>query len=172
LDPVRRRETDITRGRCANTQIQRNIPKRTLLGHSGVAGFGLYAGERIRKNEYIGEYKGEILSKDEADRRGSIYHYRSTNYLFKLNTGVCTTPRVMTRLLMKRPEQDVDSTLGGNKTRFINHSSDSKNINCGPHLLLYNTVTRLGMYATTNIEVGEELFFDYRLLRRSANREM
>lgn len=100
LNPIRRRETDVMRGRCSNTQIQRNIPKRTLLGHSGVAGFGLYAGERIRKNDYIGEYKGEILSKDEADRRGSIYHYRSTNYLFKLNTSMYSRFRVDTALLI------------------------------------------------------------------------
>lgn len=87
LDPMNKHDVDIVNGRCANVGIQRNVPKHTLLGHSEVAGFGLFAGEAIHKHEYIGEYKGEVLSKEESDRRGSIYHYRSTNYLFKLNMG-------------------------------------------------------------------------------------
>jgi len=87
LDPFNQDNNAILHGRCGNVGLQRNVPRRTLLGKSEIAGFGLYAGEAIKRNELIGEYKGEILAKGESNRRGAIYHYRSTNYLFKLNSS-------------------------------------------------------------------------------------
>ncbi|KAF2402787.1 hypothetical protein EJ06DRAFT_554365 [Trichodelitschia bisporula] len=145
LDPenVNRDERWLS-SRCHNCYIQRNIPKRTLLGTSQVAGFGLFAGTDIKAHEYIGEYKGEILTRQEGNRRGEIYHYQKTNYLFMLNE-----------------QQDIDSMSMGNKTRFINHQADDENINCGAKPYLCNTVVRMGMYALRDIKLGEELFFNY-----------
>jgi len=87
LDPLNRDNNAILQGRCGNVGLQRNVPRRTLLGKSEISGFGLYAGEAIKKHQLIGEYKGEVLAKGESNRRGAIYHYRATNYLFKLNSG-------------------------------------------------------------------------------------
>ena len=87
LDPVNRYNKEVTKGRCANVHIQRNLPKRTLLGHSEVQGFGLYMGEPVKAHDYVGEYKGEVITKNEADRRGAIYAHLATNYLFSLNKG-------------------------------------------------------------------------------------
>jgi SET domain-containing protein len=70
-----------------NVHIQRNLPKRTILGHSEVQGFGLYAGEKIKAGSYLGEYKGEVITRGEAERRGAIYQHLKTNYLFSLNKG-------------------------------------------------------------------------------------
>lgn len=58
-------------------------------------------------------------------------------------------------------DQDIDATHAGNKTRFINNSSNDVNKNCEPALLLCNTVTRIGIYALRDINPGEELFFNY-----------
>lgn len=85
LDPVNRYNEDALKGRCFNVGIQRGVPKKTLLGHSGVHGFGLYAGEDINKDEYVGEYTGELISVKESDRRSTIYECQQTMYLFKLN---------------------------------------------------------------------------------------
>ncbi|KAI9660389.1 MAG: hypothetical protein M1821_009739 [Bathelium mastoideum] len=144
LDPVNRYNKDVARGKCANVHIQRNLPKKTLLGHSEVQGFGLYMGEPVKAHEYIGEYKGEVITKGEADRRGAIYAHLATNYLFSLNKG-----------------QEVDSTKAGNKMRFINNSEQEETMNCYAQTMLCNSVTRIGMYARRDIAVGEELFFNY-----------
>ncbi|KAF2501475.1 hypothetical protein BU16DRAFT_555957 [Lophium mytilinum] len=130
--------------KCVNMHIQRNLPKRTILGLSEVQGFGLYVGEKVKKGEYLGEYKGEIITRGEAERRGAIYQHLKTNYLFTLNK-----------------EQEIDSTHAGNKFRFINNSCDDRIINCKPNIMLCNGVTRIGMYAERDLKVGEELFFNY-----------
>jgi hypothetical protein len=85
LDPVNRYNEDMLQKRCTNVGIQRGVPKKTLLGQSEVHGFGLYAGEDIRKDEIVGEYTGEILSVEESGRREIIYEYEKNMYLFKLN---------------------------------------------------------------------------------------
>ncbi|MCJ1245215.1 hypothetical protein MMC30_002416 [Trapelia coarctata] len=149
LDPANRYRPDITDGKCANVYVQRGIPRRTLLGHSKllasgrVDGWGLYMGEATKKGDYIGEYVGEVISKEESEQRGIIYNKRNLSYLFDLNST-----------------QTLDSTLVGNKFRYINHQAPPY-ANCQAKTLFCNTVHRIGMFACRNIEVGEEILFDY-----------
>ena len=89
LDPVNRYNEDVVARNCFNVAIQRGVPRKTLLGHSEVHGFGLYMGEDIEKGEYIGEYTGEAISVKEGDRRLTIYDYQKTMYLFRLNSSRC-----------------------------------------------------------------------------------
>ncbi|KAF1990423.1 hypothetical protein K402DRAFT_417860 [Aulographum hederae CBS 113979] len=144
LNPLNRYSDKVLAKACQNINIQRNVPKCTRMGHSEVHGFGLYMGEDIIKGTYIGEYKGEIIGSEESDRRGTVYHYLKTEYLFKLNKA-----------------QDVDSTKMGNKLRFINDSIKENAINCTSRVMLCNTVHRIGVFATKTIQAGEELFFNY-----------
>ena len=94
LDPANRHNEEAIAGKCTNVSIQRGIPKRTLLGPSrlmadgGKSGWGLYMGEECRKGDFIGEYRGEIISEAEADQRGTIYDKRNLSYLFSLNKGM------------------------------------------------------------------------------------
>ncbi|KAJ5063904.1 hypothetical protein J3E74DRAFT_443701 [Bipolaris maydis] len=143
LDPVNRYNEDVVARNCFNVAIQRGVPRKTLLGHSEVHGFGLYMGEDIEKGEYIGEYTGEAISVNEGNRRLTIYDYQKTMYLFRLNS-----------------KQEVDATYMGNKLRFINNADD-KYTNCAPRNLLCNTVFRIALFATTNIKAGTELYFNY-----------
>ncbi|KAK6002925.1 hypothetical protein QM012_001675 [Aureobasidium pullulans] len=130
--------------RCRNVAIQRGVPKRTLLGRSVVHGFGLYAGEPIAKDEFIGEYQGEIITRDETERRGAIYDFQKLSYIFDLNR-----------------DQTIDSQRMGNKIRFINHAAKPALRNIYPKIMLCNLAHRIGMFAYRDIKVGEELFFDY-----------
>ena len=96
LDPVNRRNEAAISGKCTNVYIQRGVPKRTLLGPSKLmtagkkSGWGLYMGEECKKGDFVGEYRGEIISGEEADLRGIIYDKRNLSYLFTLNQGQLT----------------------------------------------------------------------------------
>ena len=48
----------------------------------------------------------------------------------------------------------------GNKLRFINHQPDPF-VNCQAKTLFCNTVQRIGMFAAKDIDIGEEMFFNY-----------
>lgn len=64
----------------------------------GIAGLGLFAEEDIKKDDFIIEYTGEIISNDEADQRGG-------KYLFELNS-----------------KWTLDGKARSNTARYINHS--------------------------------------------------
>ncbi|WPG97283.1 Hypothetical protein R9X50_00005700 [Acrodontium crateriforme] len=130
-------------GTCRNVSLQRGVAKHTIMGDSVIHGLGLYAGEDIASHEFIGEYKGEIITKNEADRRGAVYNYQKLSYLFSLNAS-----------------QEIDSTYFGNKIRFINHAGHGQE-NLYPRIQMVNTEHRIGLYACRAISTGEELFFDY-----------
>ncbi|KAH9822919.1 SET (Su(var)3-9, Enhancer-of-zeste, Trithorax) domain [Teratosphaeria destructans] len=143
VDPMNRYDEEICKGKCKNAGIQRGVPKRTMIGTSAIHGFGLYIGEDVGPNEFIGEYKGEIIMKEEAERRGAVYEFQGLSYLFALNKT-----------------QEIDSTYFGNKIRFINHANAGHN-NTYPRVRLVNAVHHIALYSKYKLKAGEELFFDY-----------
>ena len=74
--------------------------------HFEAAGWGLYTKHALKKGDYIHEYLGELISQEEAERRGVIYDKMNMSYLFNLSSDLC-----------------VDASRKGNKMRFMNHSS-------------------------------------------------
>ena len=64
----------------------------------------------IRKNQFVMEYVGEIISSEEAEQRGKVYDEAQQTYLFDLD------------LTNGEASYTIDAYHYGNASHFINHS--------------------------------------------------
>ncbi|XP_038904678.1 histone-lysine N-methyltransferase EZA1 isoform X2 [Benincasa hispida] len=129
-------------GQCGNMRLLLRQQQRILLGKSDVAGWGAFLKNSVNKNDYLGEYTGELISHREADKRGKIYDRANSSFLFDLND-----------------QYVLDAYRKGDKLKFANHSS---NPNCYAKVILVAGDHRVGIFAKEHIEASEELFYDYR----------
>eukprot|EP00887_Chlorella_sp_A99_P002203 scaffold21.g2203.t1 len=131
---------------CNNMRVRLGQKKRVLMGLSN--GWGAFLGQPATKDDFVGEYTGELVGDDEADRRGTCYDRDDNSYLFETNqTWVIDARRV------------------GNKLRFANHSTEA---NCRAQVLLVDGDHRVAILASRDIVPGEELFYDYNYDKRVA----
>ena len=109
--------------------------------NSKLHGKGGFALRRIKKGEKIGEYVGERIDDKEADRRypdnAEGPHH---TFLFALEDGTV-----------------LDAAVGGNSTRFLNHS-------CDPNCEALEEDGRIFIHALRDIRKGEELVYDYHFI--------
>ena len=114
--------------------------RRFAARKSPIHGRGVFALARIAKKTRIVEYKGELISDAEADRRYSKMHAHSPHtMLFSVDDGFV-----------------IDATRGGNSARWINHS-------CAPNCDIEEEGSRVFIDARREIRPGEELTYDYNL---------
>ncbi|CAF1715243.1 unnamed protein product [Brassica napus] len=129
-------------GQCGNMRLLLRQQQRILLGKSDVAGWGAFLKNSVSKNEYLGEYTGELISHREADKRGKIYDRANSSFLFDLNDQFV-----------------LDAQRKGDKLKFANHSAKP---NCYAKVMFVAGDHRVGIFANERIEASEELFYDYR----------
>lgn len=105
---------------------------------SPIQGMGAFATRPIPAGTRIIEYAGERLTPAEAEARypdepGARHH----TFLFAIDDDVV-----------------VDASVNGNEARFLNHS-------CAPNCDVVVDAKRLWIEAIHDIEVDEELVYDY-----------
>jgi SET domain-containing protein len=104
---------------------------------SGIAGWGVYATQRIPKNKRIVDYAGERISHRESAVREDRYLKRGQIWCFTLSRRWV-----------------IDAGVGGNIARFINHS-------CRPNCYAHIQDGVIWIRAARTIRKGEELSYDY-----------
>lgn len=126
---------------CCNMDIQSLKHKPLLLAPSAVHGWGAFSQGFVAKGELVSEYVGEVISQEEADRRGQLYDQHNRSYLFNLNEDFV-----------------VDAARKGCKIKFANHSDKPNTFPC---VRLVRGDHRIGIYASRDIYPGEEIVFRY-----------
>jgi SET domain-containing protein len=115
--------------------------RRIQVRQSGIHGKGVYAVQDIAEGETIIEYVGEIITWVEAQARHP-HDLQNPNHTFYFHIDE-------TRV--------IDALIGGNSSRWINHSCDG---NCEAE----EKNGRVFIKARRNIPAGEELHYDYGLI--------
>lgn len=138
---------------CKNRVVQHGRKVGLEIFKTTNRGWGLRCTQDLKKGQFIDTYRGEIITHDEANRRGETRTSDQGIYLMNLD---------------KWSEEEGGSKyvcdgmhLGG-PTRFINHSCDP---NCAIYTVSYNhadnNVYDLAFFATESISAGTELTFNY-----------
>ncbi|EGO01096.1 hypothetical protein SERLA73DRAFT_50848 [Serpula lacrymans var. lacrymans S7.3] len=117
--------------------------KHLRFARSPIHDWGLYAMERISRGEMVIEYVGEVIRAQVADKREKVYERQGigSSYLFRIDEDLV-----------------VDATKKGNLGRLINHSCDP---NCTAKIITINGEKKIVIYAKQDIELGEEITYDY-----------
>ena len=119
----------------------RRDSRRIQTRRSGVHGKGVFALQDLAEGETLIEYVGEVISWPEALRRHP-HDPAQPNHTFYFHINE-------TRV--------IDANVGGNSSRWINHS-------CAPNCQADEIGERVFIKALRNIAAGDELFYDYGLV--------
>jgi SET domain-containing protein len=123
--------------------LSKRVPREQpfTIWRSLIAGRGGFATRRIREGARIAEYVGERITTAEADRRYD-------------DEAMARADGHHTFLFVVDKRTVIDAVIGGNDSRFINHS-------CAPNCEAVIEDRRVFIEAIRTIQPGEELFYDY-----------
>ena len=108
---------------------------------SEIQGRGVFATRKIRKGTRLIEYRGEIVTEAEADRRYPMDEdERHHTFLFMLDDG-----------------NIIDAAKSRTPAKYINHS-------CDPNCEAVEEDGRIFIDAIQDIARGEELVYDYHFI--------
>ncbi|KAJ2233725.1 Histone-lysine N-methyltransferase setd1b [Coemansia sp. RSA 1722] len=118
--------------------------KRLRFSKSAIHDWGLFASEPIFQGEFVIEYIGERIRAQLADLREEQYEREGigSSYLFRVDDEIV-----------------IDATKCGNVARFVNHSCEP---NCIAKTIVADGTKRIVIYASQDIQVGEEVTYDYK----------
>ncbi|KAJ3034368.1 histone methyltransferase set2 [Rhizophlyctis rosea] len=128
---------------CRNKRLQGKQWSKVELFAAGGKGLGVRAVEDIDEGALVAEYLGEVIGKEEFDKRVMQYDDAGHVHLYfmALDQG-----------------EVVDAMNYGNVARWLNHSCTP---NCTLERWSVGEEARVGLYAKTRIKAGSELVFDY-----------
>jgi len=115
--------------------------RRIQIRRSGVHGKGVFALQDIAEGERVIEYTGEIITWQQACARHP-HDPAQPQHTFYFHID---------------DDHVIDGKVGGNSSRWINHS-------CEPNCYAEEHKGRIFITALRNIATGEELHFDYGLV--------
>ncbi len=115
--------------------------RRIQTRKSGVHGKGVFALQDLAEGETLIEYVGEVINWTEALRRHP-HDPKDPNHTFYFHID---------------EDHVIDAKVGGNSSRWINHS-------CKPNCEADEDKGRVFIKALRNIKAGDELFYDYGLI--------
>ena len=124
-----------------SVDIKPTDSRRIQTRRSGVHGKGVFALGNLAEGETLIEYIGEVITWKEALRRHP-HDPTDPNHTFYFHID---------------EKHVIDAKVGGNSSRWINHS-------CKPNCEADENDGRVFIKALRNIKAGEELFYDYGLI--------
>ncbi|KAI1268562.1 hypothetical protein F5Y18DRAFT_234826 [Xylariaceae sp. FL1019] len=132
---------------CQNQRFQRRQYADVSVIKTEKKGFGLRANAHMQAHEFIFEYIGEVVNEPTFRRRFLQYDKEGIKHFYFMS-------------LTKN--EFVDATKKGNLGRFCNHSC---NPNCYVDKWVVGNKLRMGIFASRNVQPGEELVFNYNVDR-------
>ncbi|XP_047375976.1 histone-lysine N-methyltransferase SUV39H2 isoform X3 [Sciurus carolinensis] len=94
---------------CPNRIVQKGTQySLCIFRTSNGCGWGVKTLMKIKKMSFVMEYVGEVITSEEAERRGQLYDNKGITYLFDLD--------------YESDEFTVDAARYGNVSHFVNHS--------------------------------------------------
>ena len=162
-----------------NTPARESLPDNMHLEAMPGKGLGVITDVQIAKGALVGDYKGEVMTLEEKDRRylESLSHLRTEEdqawLQSRLDRGQTATGTYLYGIAIPDPRHGVGKPKGhifvdaedeycSLWTRFINHASPP-NDNLKPQSLHvgWDGNPRVWFTAKRDIEAGEELTFNY-----------
>ncbi|KAH7731156.1 histone-lysine N-methyltransferaseH3 lysine-36 and H4 lysine-20 specific-like protein [Aphelenchoides avenae] len=148
------KECETIGGGCNNRMVARGEEKKVekFLTPGGMRGYGLKAKQRFVKEEFVGEYIGEVITKAESDKRVAElerYGVEAQYYIMDYDNG----------------KRFLDAQFVGSNMRFANHSCDP---NCTISIVWSGDDLHLMLEAIKDIEIDDEITFDYNMVRASS----
>jgi histone-lysine N-methyltransferase EZH2 len=144
-------KTDTIENICKNSFLSlHKKEKKLFIARSQIHGWGAFLNENVKKGELICEYKGEIISSHEAEKRSEVYKKINVNYLFNINDD-----KIIDAMNMSNKAKFLnDAVYDGTSNCFVNNNCESRNIK----VLGDN---RIFIFSIKNISSGEELTYEY-----------
>ncbi|XP_024377604.1 uncharacterized protein [Physcomitrium patens] len=130
-------------------RMKSSLSQRLAFGKSAIHGMGVFTKQVHYANDMIIEYAGEVVRPVIADireRRCYDSLVGAGTYMFRIDD-----------------ERVVDATHAGTIAHLINHSCEP---NCYSRTVTASGEDRIIIFAKRNIEVGEELTYDYRFMSK------
>jgi SET domain-containing protein len=134
---------------------------KKLLVCDGRFGYGVFATKRIEKGEFITEYDGNVICRDQAIRlrkAGLSTHIASIDYHYAID-GILEPDKEGTRGIGSLCNHSEDPKT---QNAYL-FKSDSNKINQIRKCTRtgYSTLTRVWLRAKRDIEPGEEIMYSY-----------